>query len=153
MKQRLQDLGSKTILQEIEECDKELNVYFDLQQIFTADYMDYCRWQQQIAYRKTLVGRLTYYLGKVIAVWYIIRLCISTKNLVYPVYNSNRISTNVHKILKFLNIYEEKDELFWQLSIQYFSLIMIGILIATNIRSFLNNLLKSIKNLLRDQLI
>jgi hypothetical protein len=106
-----------------------------------------------LRYRKTFVGRLTYYLGKIVAITYLFRVCISSKNLVYPVYNSNRISNNIHRALKFLKIYNEKDELFWELTIQYISLVVIGILIATNIRSFLANLLKTIKNVLRDQFI
>lgn len=115
--------------------------------------MDYCKWQQQIAYRKTVIGKVTYYLGKVIAIMYLTRLCFSSKNLVYPVYRADRISSNVHRVLTFLKIYDPKDELFWQLTIQYIQLTIIGILIATNIRSFLQNLLKTIKNVLRDQLI
>ena len=50
-------------------------------------------------------------------------------------------------------MYSEKDELFWQVTIQYVSLTFIGVLIATNVQSFLRTLLKTIKNVLRDQLI
>lgn len=43
--------------------------------------------------------------------------------------------------------------MYWQIIIQYVQILFIGILIAANIRSFLSSLLKTVKNLLRDQLI
>lgn len=146
-------MNAETIVDEIKECEKELNVYYDLQKVLTQDYLDFCRWTDQVRHRKTLVGIVTYYLGKVIAITYLVRLFLSSKNLIYPVYGSDKISNNIRQTLTFLHIYDPKDELFWQLTIQYISLTVIGILIASNIRSFLNNLLKTIKNLLRDQLI
>lgn len=106
-----------------------------------------------MTFRSTFIGKIAYHLGKVIAISYLIRLCFSAKNLVYPVYTDDRIGTNIRRVLSFLHVYDAKDELFWQLTIQYLSLTFIGVLIAANVRSFLNNLLKTIKNLLRDQLI
>lgn len=153
IKKRLKDLNAVEYLEEMKECDKELKVYNDLQKVFSIDYLDYCRWTDQIAHRKTLLGKVTYYLGKIVAVTYLVRLFFSAKNLLYPVYNSDRISNNVRRTLTFFHLYKEEDELFWQLTIQYLSLTVIGVLIATNIRSFLSNLLKTIKNCLRDQLI
>jgi hypothetical protein len=72
------------MLEDIKECQKELNVYYDMQKICTFDYLEYCRWTDEVKYRKTLLGKITYYLGKVVAITYITRLFFSTKNLVYP---------------------------------------------------------------------
>jgi len=88
-----------------------------------------------------------------VAISYLIRLCFSAKNLVYPVYSSNKISSTVIRTLTLFGLYRKQDELFWDIIIQYLSIVLIGILIATNVRSFMRNLLKTIKNCLRDQMI
>ena len=153
MKQRLEEASTKELVTEINECEKELRVYYDLQKIFMFDFIDFVRWTDQIRFRKTFFGKVGYRLGKVIAVSYLIRLCFSAKNLVYPVYTSNKISSTVIKTLTVCGLYRKQDELFWDIIIQYLSIVVIGILIATNVRSFMRNLLKTIKNCLRDQMI
>ena len=80
-------------------------------------------------------------------------LSFSAKNIISPVYSSNKISRHVYTILNFLSLYKAEDELFYEILIQYVSLVFIGALIASNIRSFMRNLLMTLKNLLRDQLI
>ena len=103
--------------------------------------------------RKTLIGRFTYYLGKIVALYYLMALSFSAKNIIYPEYSSNKISRRVYTVLNFLSLYKAEDELFYEILIQYVSLVFIGALIASNIRSFMRNLLMTLKNLLRDQLI
>ena len=49
-------MNAKEIFDELNECEKELNLYYDLQKIFTFDYIDYDRWIEQIKQRKTLFG-------------------------------------------------------------------------------------------------
>jgi hypothetical protein len=63
-----------------------------MQKIFTFDYIEFVRWTELIASRKTFVGKLKYYLGKIVAIWYLIRLFFSSRNIVYPVYKTDRIS-------------------------------------------------------------
>lgn len=154
VRRRLKEKSAGDLLQEIWECEKELKIYRDLQKVFANDYVDFVRWTEQLAHRQTVLGRVTYYLGKVVALSYLVRLFFSTKNIVYPSeYRSDRISSNVHRVLRFLQLYQDEDELFWQIIIQYVQIFFIGILIASNIRSFLSSLLKTVKTLLRDQLI
>jgi len=154
IRKRLKEKCAGDILQEIWECEKELKIYNDLQKVFALDYVDFVRWTEQLAHRQTVLGQVTYYLGKVVALSYLFRLFFSSKNILYPAqYRSDRISSNVHKVLRFLKLYQEEDELYWQIIIQYVQIFFIGILIAANIRSFLSSLLKTVKNLLRDQLI
>lgn len=52
-----------------------------------------------------------------------------------------------------MNVYDPKDEMYWEIIIQYISIFFIGILIAANIRSFMNSLLKNLKSALRDQFL
>jgi hypothetical protein len=33
---------------EINDCEKELRIYYELQKIFTFDYIDYVRWTEQV---------------------------------------------------------------------------------------------------------
>jgi hypothetical protein len=56
LEQKLKSLNSSEILTELEECKKEIKVYYDMQQILTFDYIDFVRWTEQVQYRKTLIG-------------------------------------------------------------------------------------------------
>ena len=54
-----------------------------------------------------------HYVGRTIAVMYICRLGFSSKNMIYPVYTSDKISVYVHRALQLFGMYKEADELFW----------------------------------------
>ena len=102
----MKDRCAGDLLQEIWECEKELKIYRDLQKVFAFDYVDFVRWTEQLAHRQTVLGRLTYYLGKVVAISYLFRFFFSTKNILYPSeYRSDRISSTVHRVLRFLKLY------------------------------------------------
>ena len=91
-----------------------------MQKVYAFEYIEFVRWTEQLAHRQTLIGLLTYYIGKIVAITYLFRLFFSTKNILYPQeYRSDRIRSNVLRALRFLNVYKEEDELYWQIIIQY----------------------------------
>ncbi len=49
-----------------------------------------------------------------------------------------------------MGLYQDKDELYWSIIIQYATLITIGCLIAMNVQSFMRSLLVSLRNILKD---
>ena len=106
--------GAPDLLQEMLECEKDLKIYRDMQKVYAFDYIDFVRWTEELARRRTLIGQVTYNIGKVVAITYIFKLFFSAKNILYPqVYRSDRISSNIHRALSFFKIYKEEDELFW----------------------------------------
>jgi len=60
------------------------------------------------------------------------------------------MNRNVRFVLKNLNLYREEDEFFWRITTQYVTLLIIGFLIASNVQSFMRNLLVSLKNVLKE---
>ena len=67
-----------------------------------------------------------------------------------PVYVDEMMDRNVRTFLEYLNCYSEDDELFWAMAIQYFTILVMTILIAQNIQSFMRQMLFTIKRLMRD---
>jgi len=53
-------------------------------------------------------------------------------------------------VLSALGLYKEQDEFYWKIIMQYLTLLVIGILIATNLQSFMKNFIVSLKNILKD---
>jgi hypothetical protein len=53
-------------------------------------------------------------------------------------------------ILKFTGQYREEDELYWMIIEQYSTALVMSILIAVNIQSFMQNLLVSLKRILSE---
>jgi hypothetical protein len=82
-------------------------MYYDLQKIFTFDYIEYVRWTEQIKYRVTFCGLFAYYIGKIVAIFYLVQICFSAKNIIHPVYSSDRITVYVYKTLQFLDIEQQ----------------------------------------------
>ena len=100
-----------------------------------------------------MLGRLKHYLGITIAAVFVVRLCLSAKNIILPVYREDKVTFYTHKMLDFFGRYKEEDKIYWEMTIQYLQLLLIFMLIVCNVRSFLQSLLRTLKNLLRDQMI
>lgn len=50
------------------------------------DIIDFTKWQDMLKFRSTLFGKISYYFGKLVAVIFIGRIAIATKQIVQPVY-------------------------------------------------------------------
>lgn len=122
----------------------------ELQQQYTSDLNDFARWKQTLEYRQTFFGKLGYLIGLITAVVFIIRFYNACRNINNPNYLGESTNRTVKWILMTIGLYREEDDKFWHMVVQYVSVLVMGIIIALNIQSFMNNLLVSIKNLLRD---
>ena len=69
-----------------------------LQKEYTADVLEFGRWRDEVFHRRTLLGKIQYQLGRVIALTFIVKLCLSTKNVIQPEYNTEMFD----KITKFV---------------------------------------------------
>lgn len=58
---------------EVETYEKEIKMLNTLQKQYTFELIDYLKLRQSVEYRKTFMGKLGYRLGKVVAVFWIIR--------------------------------------------------------------------------------
>jgi len=137
-----------------------------LQKEYTLDLVDFSKWQEMLKFRKTFIGQLSYYFGKFIALTYIIRLCVSSKQMVYPVYNGEMIDRTLRLILSamgLLNLPKPTDpqgapvsddavqinvadtNFALTISIQYLILMITIFLIVINIRGFFKKLLVTLK--------
>jgi hypothetical protein len=114
-----------------------------------------------------------YYIGKIVAVSFFIRLCLGIKQVINPVYKKRVIEATLRVIILFAldlfakissseeaeltqgeKLFKEKQlytrDLNVAMFIQYIELIIIVGLIVSNVRSFVAKLLVTLKNLLRD---
>lgn len=133
-----------------------------LQKEYTLDVVEFARWQEEVFHRRTLFGKLSFYIGRIVALTFIVKLGFSVKNVVKPDYKTEMID----KITKFviqichhiLGIGRESGHvgpadgatLAITIVIEYFILACMAILIAFNVQSFLKKLLVTLKNILRD---
>lgn len=84
---------------------------------------------------------------------FVVRLCLSAKNIVNPVYRFDKVSFYTRKTLDALGRYREEDEVYWEVTTEYLQIFVVFMLIVCNVRAFLQSLLRTLKNLLRDQMI
>ena len=64
---------------ELDDCIRELKMLSILQKEYTMDAVDFVKYEQILEFRKTLLGKISFCLGKLIAIYYIIRVLISMK--------------------------------------------------------------------------
>lgn len=69
-----------------------------LQKEYFFDAIEFSRWQEEVYHRRTLLGMIWYYFGKVVAITFIVRVCLSAKNVVDPTYQTEMID----KVTKFV---------------------------------------------------
>ena len=69
-----------------------------LQKEYTLDVVEFARWQEEVFHRRTLFGKLSFYIGRIVALTFIVKLGLSTKNVVQPDYKTEMID----KITKFV---------------------------------------------------
>lgn len=61
---------------------RELKMLHVLQKEYTLDVVEFARWQEEVFHRRTLFGKLSFYVGRVVALTFIVKLFISAKNVV-----------------------------------------------------------------------
>lgn len=118
------------------------------------------------------MGKFKYNLGKMIACTFIVRMCISVKNIFKPQYRDKMIVRTLIFIFDKLGIVETQkatdngkgfnqdsesatidfmgDAFRIAIVLEYMSLAIMAILIVNNIRSFLHKVLVTLKKLLQD---
>ena len=142
-----------------------------LQKEYTLDVMEFARWQDEVFHRRTLLGIVQFYIGKVVALTFIVKLCMSAKNVVQPEYNTEMIGKVTHWVLMGLHhvglinstetsssggggesgvIGPAEGPLALTIVIEYIILALMALLFAVNVQSFLKKLLVTLKNILRD---
>jgi hypothetical protein len=53
---------------------------------YIYDIKEFNKVQKIIDFRRSKFGKLSYYFGKVVAIYYIIKMCLASKQIVQPVY-------------------------------------------------------------------
>ena len=46
------------------------------------DVIEFARWQDEVYHRRTVYGIFSYYIGKIVAVTFIVKLILSAKNVI-----------------------------------------------------------------------
>ena len=111
--------------------------------------------------RRTLFGKLKFYIGRFVALTFIVKLGFSAKNVVQPDYKVEMIDKvtktvieSCHSLLGIGKAYGYKESVEGSLAvtivIEYCILAIMALLIAFNVQSFLKKLLFTLKNILRD---
>jgi len=62
-----------------------------LQKEYFIDVVEFARWQEEVYHRRTLLGMFYFYIGRVVALTFIVKLCLSAKNVVQPDYKTEMI--------------------------------------------------------------
>jgi len=60
--------------------------------------IEFSRWQEEVFHRRTLLGILQFYIGRIVALTFIVKLSLSIKQLMYPTYSTEMIG----KVTKFV---------------------------------------------------
>lgn len=113
-------------------------------------------------YRRTLFGIFYFYMGRIVAVTFIIKLMMTAKNVVYPQYSTEMMDKTAKTIVQIITqilgpkrtkkIFGSTDEgpIALTFVIEYTILFGMALLIASNVQSFLKKLLVTLKNIMRD---
>jgi hypothetical protein len=72
----------------MDDCAKQIRMLTILQKEYVMDEADYTKTSKLLQQRQTKCGRLQYNIGKAIAVYYLCKFLIATKQIIYPVYSS-----------------------------------------------------------------
>lgn len=81
-----------------------------LQKEYTIDLSEFTKWQEMIRFRNTCMGRLSYLIGQVIAISFIIRLGLSAKQIVSPNYGDETIGKALRQILTWLGLMDHNED-------------------------------------------
>jgi hypothetical protein len=144
---------------DLEQISKELKMLTVLQKVYTLDLIEFNKWQDMIRFRDTCMGKLSYIIGKFIAVYYIIRLGLSIKQIIQPKYGDEMIGKYLRYGLTALGLLKSNEsatvdliseDLAVTVSIQLMQLLIVAVLIVINIQGFLRKLLVTLKNIMRD---
>lgn len=111
---------------------------------------EFSRWKQTLEGRRTCLGKLGYLIGLITAVVFIIRFYNACRNLQNPNYIGESMNRTVKWFMINLGLYREEYEAICRMVVHYISVLIMMIIISLNVKSFMNNLLVSVKNLLRD---
>lgn len=114
------------------------------------DEVDFLKQQEILLYRKTWLGWTQFKFGKVIAIYYIIRMGLAIKQMLYPVYNAQVMDKNMRYVLLYFSYDDGQDDLSLSIKVQYLGLLFTAFLIVSNVQSFLRKLLVTLKYILRD---
>ena len=76
---------------ELQRSHKELKMLNVLQKEYALDVIEFARWKDEVFHRRTLLGILQFYIGRIVAITFIFKLAISAKNVVEPDYKTQSI--------------------------------------------------------------
>lgn len=71
---------------DLEQTWKELKMLTILQKEYSIDIIDFTKWQEIVKFRATLLGKLSYYFGKIVALIFTARLIFTAKQIIQPQY-------------------------------------------------------------------
>ena len=94
---------------DLEQISKELKMLSVLQKEYTLDLIEFSKWQDMIRFRDTCMGNLSYIVGKFIAVYYIIRLGLSIKQIIQPNYGDEMIGKYLRYFLTALGLLKTNE--------------------------------------------
>ena len=109
-----------------------------------------------------MFGILYFYIGRIVALTFIFKLCMSAKNVVYPEYSTEMIDKSTKFIVSLIHSIlgvRPRDPTTGKgaegtqaitFVIEYILLAGMALLIAANVQSFLRKLLVTLKNIMRD---
>ena len=87
-----------------------------------------------LRFRKTICGKFSYYFGKVVALVFIFRIAIATKQIVQPVYSEEMLDKTTRQALLYFKFHEEStDDLAFAVTVQYAILAVTALLIIMNV--------------------
>jgi hypothetical protein len=81
-----------------------------LQKEYSIDILDFTKWQEMVKFRATLIGKLSYYFGKIVAIIFTGRLLLSGKQIVQPVYSEEMLDKTTRQALLYFKLHEENTD-------------------------------------------
>ena len=138
--------------EDIKEYNKEIEILTELQKQYSFDLNEFTTWREQLDSRKTFWGKFGQRFGQFTAILFINKFYNGCYNVIYPPQSIEWARKNVYvKILLILTgSWKEEDELYWIIIEQYATALIMGILISLNTKSFMRNLLTSLKRILSE---
>lgn len=80
-----------------------------LQKEYTMDLVEFGKWQEMIKQRQTFMGKLSYKIGQVIAVYFIVRLGLSVKQIARPSYGDETIGKWLRYFLSAVGLIQQDE--------------------------------------------
>ena len=134
---------------EITWCEAEIKTMEKLQEELYQDMLVSHQIEERKRFMKTPIGRVLSILGKIIAIFCIIKVITTLRVIIYSsnVNTADGLNRNIKSFLSYLPFAFTKD-IYNDMVIQYISFLFVGSLIYLNVNSLFNNLLASLKNIL-----